>query len=148
MQSIQARFQTSLDRMLFLRAISQRWKHLLLPWKKEGLKISPEQIVAVDVLAFVMGVPEVALEHVPDLVLVAARDVEVLAQEVAKGAGELVQAAVRGVEVLALVAVLDAGGPAKEVAGAGVIQHVPVSVRKHVKGSVQLVVRVVVLPQM
>ena len=112
------------------------------------MKTSLEQIVVVDVLAFVTDAPGAVQGHAPARVLVAVKGAEGLAQEVAKGAGELVQAAVRGVEVLALVAVLDAGGPAKEVAGAGVIQHVPVSVRKHVKGSVQLVVRVVVLPQM
>ena len=95
-------------------------------WRLEGLKTSLEQIVVVDVLAFVTDAPGAVQGH----------------------ASARVPVAVKGAEGLAQVVVRGAEGPAEEVVGEDVTQHVPVSAQEHVKGSVHLVVLAVVLPRM
>lgn len=117
-------------------------------WRLEGLKTSLEQIVVVDVLAFVTDAPGAVQGHASARVPVAVKGAEGLAQVVVRGAEGHVQAVARGVEILVLVVVLGAEGPAEEVVGEDVTQHVPVSAQEHVKGSVHLVVLAVVLPRM
>ena len=128
-------------------------------WRLEGLKTSLEQIVVVDVLAFVTDAPGAVQGHASARVPVAVKGAEGLAQvvvrgaeghvqEVARGAEGHVQEVARGVEILVLVVVLGAEGPAEEVVGEDVTQHVPVSAQEHVRGSVHLVVLAVVLPRM
>ena len=117
-------------------------------WRLEGLKTSLEQIVVVDVLAFVTDAPGAVQGHASARVPVAVKGAEGLAQVVVRGAEGHVQEVARGVEILVLVVVLGAEGPAEEVVGEDVTQHVPVSAQEHVRGSVHLAVLAVVLPRM
>ena len=117
-------------------------------WRLEGLKTSLEQIVVVDVLAFVTDAPGSVQGHASARVPVAVKGAEGLAQVAVRGAEGPAEEVVGGVEILVLVVVLGAEGPAEEVVGEDVTQHVPVSAQEHVRGSVHLVVLAVVLPRM